>query len=67
MMSLDLALPPKQQFASYDDLLSSLHAYVKVYSYAVAVGRSKQNKKDKMKIYYLQYVKSRKVRDRVTD
>jgi hypothetical protein len=67
MMSLNLAPPPDQQFASYDDLLSSLHVHVKVHSYAVAVGRSKQNKKGKMKIYYLQCVKSGKVRDRVTD
>jgi hypothetical protein len=67
MMSLDLAPPPEQQFASYDDLLSSLHAYVKVHGYAVAVGCSKRNKKGEMKIYYLQCVKSGKVRDRVTD
>ena len=66
-MSHDLAPPLKQQFATYNDLLSSLYAHAKAYSYAVAVGRSKQNKKREMKIYYLQCIKSGKVHDRVTD
>jgi hypothetical protein len=66
-MSLDLAPPSKQQFPTYGDLLSSVQAHAKVHGYAIAVGRSKRNKKGDMKLYYLQCVKSGKACDRVSD
>jgi hypothetical protein len=63
----DLAPPPEGAFPTYEDLFSHLQDHAGAHDYAVAVGRSKRERKGIIRTRYIQCVKSGKPRNRVTD
>jgi len=66
-MEPDLAAPDEQAFDTFKDLQEYVQTFAKSHGYAVAIGRSRRNKKGEMKTKFLICVKSGKVRDRVYD
>ena len=66
-MPLDLLPPDDALFNSADELQQQIQTHAKDHGYAISILRSRTNKRKEVKLYFFQYVKGGKPRDRVKD